>query len=173
MKEFPRSVLPRGAIGKQRRNGSTARRKDRFVYALQEGRTFRRGKAVLVLISNRLILIIMRAANGRPFDFAGLTGDGLAFLRGVILSHGLGADFVQPDITELVVRLFAFEAHREIGRLVGGRADEHAIGVDLVGEDHLLNDQRQISQLRLERQFGIRIQNVAFLIAIGKEDLLR
>ena len=115
----------------------------------------------------------MGAANGRPFDFAGLAGDGLAFLRGVILSYGLGADLVQPDITELVIRLFAFEAHREIGRLVGGRSDEHAIGVDFVGEDHLLNDQRKISQLRLKRQFGIGIQNIAFLIAIGKEDLLR
>ena len=115
----------------------------------------------------------MGAANGRPFDFAGLAGDGLAFLRGVILSYGLGADFVKPDITELVIRLLALEAHREIGRFVCRRADEHAIGVNFVGEDHFLNDQRKISQLRLERQFGIRIQNVAFLIAIGKEDLLR
>ena len=91
MKEFPRSVLPRGnweAV----KDSSTARCKDRLVYALQESRTFRRGKAVFVLVRNRLILIIMGAANGRPFDFAGLAGNGLAFLRGVILSYGLGAE---------------------------------------------------------------------------------
>ena len=80
---------------------------------------------------------------------------------------------VQPDVTILMIRLFAFEAHREIGRLVGGRADEHAIGVDLVGEDHLLNDQRKISHFCFKRQLGVGIQNIKFRIAIGKEDLLR
>ena len=109
---------------RDKKDRSATRRKDRLVYALQESRTFRRGKAVFVLVRNRLILIVVRAANGRPFDFAGLAGDGLAFLRGVILSYGLGADLVQPDITKLVVRLLALEAHREIGRLVGGRAPE-------------------------------------------------
>jgi len=34
-----------------------------------------RAHAVFVLVRNRLILIIMGAANGRPFDFAGLAGD--------------------------------------------------------------------------------------------------
>ena len=71
MKEFLRSVLPRGKW-EAVRDRSAARRKDRLVHALQEGRTFRRGKAVLVLIRNRLILIIMGAANGRPFDFTRL-----------------------------------------------------------------------------------------------------
>ena len=85
MKESPRSVLPRGAMGKQRRNGSTARRKDRLVHALQEGRALRCSKAVLVLVRNRLILIIMGSANGCPFDFAGLARDGLAFLRSIVL----------------------------------------------------------------------------------------
>ena len=71
MKEFPRSVLPRGKREAVRGRSAT-RRKDRLVHALQESRTFRRGKAVLVLIRNRLILIIMGAANGRPFDFTRL-----------------------------------------------------------------------------------------------------
>lgn len=77
------------------------------------------------------------------------------------------------SITILVIRLLALEAHREIGRFVGGRSDQHAIGVDLVGEDHLLNDQGQIGQLRFKQQFRIGIQNIKFRIAIGKEDLLR
>ena len=72
----------------------------------------------------------MGAANGRPFNFAGLAGDGLAFLRGVILSYGLGAHLVQPDVTILVIRLLALEAHREIGRLVGRRADGFVMAIN-------------------------------------------
>ena len=106
----------------------------------------------------------MGSANGCPFDFAGLAGDGLALFRGVILSHGLGAHLVKPDITELVICLLALEAHREIGRLVGGRADEHAVIVNFVGENHLLNDQRKVGELGFERQFRVWIQDVALLI---------
>lgn len=121
---------------RDKKDRSTARCKDRLVHALQERRTFRRSKAVLVLIDHSLIMVIMRAANGRPFDFAGLAGDGLAFLRGIILSHRLGAHLVKPDVAILVIRLLALEAHREIGRLVGRRSNQHAVVVDLVGKDH-------------------------------------
>ena len=72
----------------------------------------------------------MGAANGCPFDFAALARDGLAFLRSIVFGHRLGAHLVQPDITELVVRLFAFEAHREIGRLVGRRADGFVMAIN-------------------------------------------
>ena len=121
---------------RDKKDRSAARRKDRLVHALQEGRALRCSKAVLVLVRNRLILIVVRAANGRPFDFAGLAGDGLAFLRGIILSHRLGAHLVKPDVAILVIRLLALEAHREIGRLVGRRSNQHAVVVDLVGKDH-------------------------------------
>ena len=106
----------------------------------------------------------MGAANSRPFHLAGLAGDAFAFLRGIALGHGLGAHLVKPHKAVFVVGLFALETDSEIGRLVGGRTDQHAVVVDLVGENHLLDDQRKIGKLGFERQFRVWIQNVALLI---------
>ena len=80
---------------------------------------------------------------------------------------------VQPDIAELVVRLFCFVFHGEIGRLVGGCAHEHAVVIDLVAEDHLLNGQGNVGHGGGKADLRVGVQGVELHIAIGKEDLLR
>ena len=80
---------------------------------------------------------------------------------------------VQPDIAELVVRLFGLEAYGEVAGLIRRGANQYAVVIDLVAEDLFLDSQRHICHLGLEAQFRIGIQSVEFHIAIGKEDLLR
>ena len=63
-----------------------------------------------------------------------------------------------------MVGLFALETDSEIGRLVGGRTDQHAVVVDFIGENHLLDDQRKIGHFCLERQLRVGIQNIKFRV---------
>ena len=73
----------------------------------------------------------------------------------------LGAYLVQPHKAVLAVGLFGHKAYGKVAGLVVGRADEHAVVVDLVAEDHLLNDQRQVGQTGGEGEFGVGIEDVA------------
>ena len=80
--------------------------------------------------------------------------------------------FVKPDVAVRLIGLFRLEASREVRGLVTGSAHQHAVVVDLVAENHFLNDQRQVGQLGLEGDFRVRVQDVAFDITIGNEHLL-
>ena len=80
---------------------------------------------------------------------------------------------VQPHVAERAVRLLRLEAHGEVRRTVGRGAHQHAVVVDLVAEDHLLDGQRHIRHGGGEGQLRVGIEHVKLDIAIGKEDLLR
>ena len=134
-------------------------RDHRRVHGLQEGFALLSREAVLALVGHRLVAVVVGALDRRPLHIPGLAGDGGAFLGGVVLGDGLGPHLVQPHIAEQVVGL-PLEAHGEVRRLVRGRADQDAIVVDLVPEDHLLDGQRDVRHLRGEGEFRIRIQHI-------------
>lgn len=80
---------------------------------------------------------------------------------------------VKPDIAVAAVGFLALEADGKIRRFVSGGADQDAVVVDLVAEDHLLNGQGDVGHGSGKADFRVGIQGIEFNIAIGKEDLLR
>ena len=106
----------------------------------------------------------MGALDGLPFHLAGLPGHRAALAGGIVLGHGLGANLVQPDIAIRAVRLLRLEAHSEIAGFVRSRADQHAVVIDLVAEDHFLDGQRNVRHFGLEAQIRVGIQGVEFHI---------
>ena len=93
---------------------SSDRSKAGFVHGLQEGCSLLRRKAVLALVRHRLIATVVGALDRSSLDFAGLAGDSLALLGGVVLGDRLGAHLVQPHIAVGLVGLFASEADRVV-----------------------------------------------------------
>ena len=75
----------------------------RLIYRGQEVLAFLGSETVLAFISYRLIAAIVGTLDCSPFDLASLTGYGGAFLGSIVLSCGLGANLIQPDIAVRMV----------------------------------------------------------------------
>ena len=74
------------------------RRERGRIDGFKEGRGLGGIKAALAFIGNGLIAPIRGSLDRRPFDLAGLPGNGRALLGGVAFRDRLGSYFVQPHI---------------------------------------------------------------------------